>query len=152
MTQQVFLGGTCGNTTWRKEIAIPALAAAGITYFNPQLGLGEWTEACEAAELKAKDEAEVLLFVIVEEARGVASVVEVAYLLAAGRPLALALTFIPEGSSIDGQVVTAAERNDLNRGRFFVRTMAEQHGVPVFTRVEDAVQHAIALIKSKHKN
>lgn len=147
MTQQVFLGGTCGNTTWRKDIAIPALKAVGITYYDPQLGLGEWTEACEAAEMKAKAEAEVLLFIIAEETRGVASVAEVSYLLAAGRPLALALTFISEEISIDAQIVTPAERDDLNRGRIFVRTMAEHHGVPVFTTVEDAVQYAIDLVK-----
>ena len=64
MRAQVFLGGADGLTTWRRDIAIPALEAAGITYYNPQLALGEWSEACEAAEMQAKDEADILLFVI----------------------------------------------------------------------------------------
>ena len=36
--QQVFLGGSCNPTTWRKSIVIPELEANGITYYNPQVG------------------------------------------------------------------------------------------------------------------
>ena len=147
MERQVFLGGACGGTTWRRDIAIPALEAAGITYFNPQLGVGEWTPECEAAEMKAKDEADVLLFVINGETRGVASVAEAAYLLAARRPLALVLTDVSEDCHIDGQAIGPAERDDLNRGRVFIRTMAASHGVPVFSDVESAVRYAIELVK-----
>src|SRR5215472_58424 len=132
MKGQVFLGGACGQTTWRQDIAIPALESAGVSYFNPQLGIGEWTSACEAAEMKAKDEAEVLLFVITDQTRGVASVAEVAYLIAAHRSLALVLNDLTEESRIDGQTICKAEMDDLNRGRIFIRTMAAQHSVPVF--------------------
>jgi raw len=145
-TPQVFLGGTCGATTWRQKIAIPALEAAQITYYNPQLGIGEWTESCEVLEQVAKAEAEVLLFNVGGEARGVASLAEVAYLLAANRPLALVIDLIPEQAWVEGHPVTAMERRDLNRGRIYVRSMAAQHGVPVFTRVAEAVDYAIALI------
>ena len=31
----VFLGGSCNPTVWRKEIAIPNLEKAGVTFFNP---------------------------------------------------------------------------------------------------------------------
>ncbi len=148
MKKQVFLGGICGTTTWRREIAIPALEAAGVTYHNPQLEVDEWTEAHEAAEVKAKEEADVFLFVLGGETRGVGSIAEVSYLLGMGRPLALTMTFIPEGAVIDGHPVTARERADLNRGRFFVRTMAARQNVPVFTRVEEAVQYAIKLVKT----
>ena len=148
MKGQVFLGGACGQTTWRRDIAIPALEAAGVTYFNPQLGIGEWTPACEAAEMKAKNEADVHLFVINDQTRGVASVAEVAYLIAAGRPLALVLNDLTEDSRIDGEIVNKVERDDLNRGRIFIRTMAAEHSVPVFAEVEPAVQHAIELVNA----
>ena len=152
MNRQVFLGGACGTTTWRGDIAIPALEAAGITYFDPQLGVGEWTKACEAAEMKAKAEADVLLFVITGQTRGVASIAEAAYLIAARRPLALVLTDMDDGARIDGQAVTPMEKDDLNRGRIFVRTMAACHGLPVFEAVEDAVQYAIELVKTNRKD
>lgn len=147
MRHQVFLGGACGMTTWRRDIAIPLLDAAQITYYDPQLGLGEWTEAQEAAEMRAKAEADVLLFVISGQTRGVAAVGEVSYLLAAQRPLALALEFIPENALFEGRIITPLERDDLNRGRIFVRTMAAQHGVPVFDDVAEATQYAVQLIR-----
>ncbi|NOT62936.1 MAG: hypothetical protein HOP19_22225 [Acidobacteria bacterium] len=146
MKKQVFLGGACGHTTWRRALAIPALAAAGVSYVDPQLDFGAWTTAREADEMRAKDEADVLLFVINGETRGVASVAEAAYLLAARRPLALVVTDV--GDYLNGQPITASERDDLNRGRIFVRTMAACHDVPVFTEVRDAVQHAITLVQS----
>ncbi|MCW5977331.1 MAG: nucleoside 2-deoxyribosyltransferase domain-containing protein [Bryobacteraceae bacterium] len=144
MENEVFLGGACGRTTWRREIAIPRLNAAGVSYYNPQLGVGEWTPACEPAEMKAKDEAEVLLFVIHESTRGVASVGEASYLIGLGRPLALAVRMIPEGADWLG----SEERDDLNRGRIFVRSMAAAHGVPVFEHVEEGVEQAIAQVRS----
>jgi hypothetical protein len=147
MKKQVFLGGACGQTTWRRDIAIPALEAAGITWHNPQIGVGEWTAACEVADMKAKAEADVLLFVIGGTTRGVASVAEVGYLLGCRRPLALAVEDVPEGTVIDGRPVSAAERDDLNRGRLFVRTMAAQHGVPCFANLLAAVHQAITLAK-----
>lgn len=149
MKRQVFLGGACGLTTWRKDIAIPALEAVDITYYDPQLDLGAWTEAREPDEMKAKADADVLLFLISGETRGVASVAEVSYLLAARRPLVLVLEFIQQGTCIDGRCLTAAECDDLNRGRIFIRTMSLQHGVPVFKTVEDAVQHTIQLITAQ---
>lgn len=143
---QVFLGGASGITTWRRDVAIPALEAAGVTYYNPQLGLGEWTEACEDAEMRAKAAAEVLLFVVNGQTRGVATAAEVAYYLAQGRQLALSITDITDADTIDGARLTPSERDDLNRGRIFVRTMAREQGVPVFPTVAEAVQHAIRLV------
>lgn len=34
---QVFLGGSCNPTTWRKNIAIPYLEKHGVTFYNPQV-------------------------------------------------------------------------------------------------------------------
>lgn len=89
MGKSIFLGGACGGSTWRRDIAIPLLEAAGVSFHNPQLAPGAWTEGDEIEDMRAKAEAEVLLFVISEATRGVASVAEVAYLIASGRPLAL---------------------------------------------------------------
>lgn len=32
---EVFLGGSCNPTTWRADVAIPALDKCGITFYNP---------------------------------------------------------------------------------------------------------------------
>lgn len=144
MRAQVFLGGAAGLTTWRTDIAIPALDAAGITYYNPQLPLGHWSPANEPAEMQAKDEADVLLFVINAETRGVATVAEVAYYMALGRQLALSITDIPPDSTLYKQ----PEIDDLNRGRIFLRTMARQRNIPVYTEIAGAVQHAIRRLQT----
>jgi hypothetical protein len=149
MGQQVFLGGACGATDWRRRIAIPLLEQAGITYYDPQLGIGEWTPACEAAEMRAKDDAEVLLYVVSSQTRGVATCAEAAYALGSDRAVALAVADVGLSDLIDGKLPTQQERDDLNRGRIFVRTMARSAGVPVFENVESAVRHAILLIQSK---
>jgi hypothetical protein len=148
MKKQVFLGGACGHTTWRREIAIPLLEAAAVTYYDPQLAFGAWTAAREAEEMRAKDEADVLLFVINEQTRGVASLTEAAYLLAARRPLALVVTDVTPDSELNGLRLGTQECDDLNRGRIFVRTMAACHDVPVFNEISAATQHAIELAQS----
>ena len=32
---EVFLGGSCNPTTWRSDVAIPALNTLGISFYNP---------------------------------------------------------------------------------------------------------------------
>lgn len=32
---EVFLGGSCNPTTWRADVAIPALSELGISFYNP---------------------------------------------------------------------------------------------------------------------
>jgi hypothetical protein len=146
---QVFLGGASGVSTWRRDVAIPALEAAGISYCNPQLPPGAWTPAMEGAEMLAKDAAEVLVFVLNGETRGVATVAEAAYYLAAARPLALAIADLEPGAVIEGHSVSASEAADLNRGRLFLRTMARLHAVPVHDTVPAAIAHAIALVHAR---
>ncbi|MBM3735833.1 MAG: hypothetical protein FJW39_08615 [Acidobacteria bacterium] len=141
---QVFLGGSCGSTTWRRDVAIPILRQAGVTYYDPQLPPGTWTEADEVRDVQAKAAARVLLFVVSGETRAVASLCEVAYLIGQGRPLALAVEWIPEPATW----LSAFEREDLNRGRMFARTMAERHQVPVFTGAAEAARHAVTLVRA----
>jgi hypothetical protein len=116
------------------------LEDAGVSYYNPQLGVGEWGPHREAEEMRAKDDASVLLFVLSSETRGVATVGEIAYYMGLGRKLALAVSDAGE---------CFPEHEDLNRGRIFVRTMARESGVPVFADVESAVRHAIELVRRR---
>lgn len=67
---RVFLGGTCNNSPWRSEL-IPML---NIDYFNPVVE--NWTEACQAEELKQREECDYCLYVITPAMTGVYSIAE----------------------------------------------------------------------------
>jgi len=146
--KQVFLGGACGLTTWRKDIAIPLFEEAGVSYHNPQMPLGAWKEDDQYDEMRRKDECLVQLFVINSSTRGVASVAEVAYLIGARKPVAIVLEDIPAGADVYGKVIDSVEADDLNRGRIFVRAMAERHNVPIFTDIAAGTRYCIELVKS----
>jgi hypothetical protein len=102
--------------------------------------------AQEHLDTKAKAAADVLLFEIAESTRGSASIAEVSYFLGAGRPLALMIEDVPADAMFDGRAVSKSERDDLNRGRPFVKTMEAEQGVPEFTDVAPATAYTIELV------
>lgn len=62
----VFLGGTCADSTWRKELI--EMLHDNVPYFNPQVA--EWTEADAAREDACKPVARFNVFVITGDALG----------------------------------------------------------------------------------
>jgi hypothetical protein len=168
----VFLGGACNPTTWRRDVAMPALERAGVSYFNPQVD--EWHPDLIEIEANAKAGARLLLFVIGPETRGVASMVEAAELIACCRNVVLVLQDIPPGTTFAGRVRFAGrlvvsfarahtiarahssrrrasvaqelppdEVKDLNRGRAYLADVADRHGVPVYQSIEAATEEIV---------
>lgn len=133
----VFLGGSCNPTTWRKTLAIPRLEAKNITYYNPQVD--EWHEGLMAVEATHKEGARVLLFVIDNQTRGIASIAEAAYYIGRRRKVVLVI----QNHASGGGVVNDDEVKDLNRGRSYIQDFAKKHNVPVFATVNDAIHHII---------
>ena len=70
-TNTVFLGGTCNNSTWRKEL-IPLLT---IKYFDPVVD--DWTEDCMKEEIRQRKICDYVLYTITPEMMGVYSIAEV---------------------------------------------------------------------------
>ena len=62
----VFLGGTCANSTWRKDLI--SKLRDNVPYFDPQVA--EWTEADAAREDACKPVARFNVFVITGDALG----------------------------------------------------------------------------------
>ena len=79
----VFLGGSCGATTWRADVAVPYLRAHGITFFNPQQS--NWVPEMIELEHQAKQTSSVVLMVLSEQTRNVVSMIECAHLAGARR-------------------------------------------------------------------
>jgi hypothetical protein len=148
-TLEVFLGGACGNTTWRKQIAIPMFAEAGISYFDPQVE--DWRPDMVVVEAIVKERCAVLLFVVGSETRGVASMIEATQYMCEGRDVVLVLSDVKDGEEISGEKVAKNEAKDLNRGRAYIADVAKKWLIPTFVNVQDACQHIVHLILDGRK-
>jgi hypothetical protein len=142
MPARVFLGGSCGSTTWRADTVIPLLEQHDISYFSSHVA--EWHEELVGIEAAAKAGAEALLFFISDQTRGIVSMLEAAECICAGRPVFLVVAAIPDGLVIEGQAITGRDLLDLRRGRVYLRDIAARHGCTIY---EDVTGAAHALIE-----
>ena len=136
---EVFLAGTCGQSTWRDDVAIPALARAKITFYNPQLPPGKWTPDLVAVEAQAKQDAVCCLLVITKEARSAVAMLEAAELVASRRPVIL---YVEDYACLDDPSTI-----DINRGRHYLRHLAALYECPVFDTIETAVEAVVAQLR-----
>ncbi|XP_062515428.1 uncharacterized protein LOC134190904 isoform X2 [Corticium candelabrum] len=143
---QVFLGGSCNPTTWRCDIVIPILEEAGVTFYNPQVD--RWCDGLIEVEEQAKQSADLCLFVIDNQTRGVASMVEAAYLAASGHPIILVMVDFGENVEIEGIPLSPRELQDLNRGRIFVSNLMAWQGLPIFTDIATAARACCKVLNS----
>eukprot|EP00049_Salpingoeca_infusionum_P017602 m.353634 g.353634 ORF g.353634 m.353634 type:complete len:363 (+) comp16808_c0_seq1:212-1300(+) len=135
-----FLGGSCNPTTWRKEIAIPMLEQAKVPFFNPQVD--DWVPEMIELEANAKRNADWLLFVIDGQTRAIASMVEAATNVAAGRNVAVAVDAVAQGTEFGGSVARNTDLLELNAARSCLVELLAMSGVAVGT-LEQAVQQCM---------
>lgn len=92
---KVFLGGTCANTTWRKEL----IKVLDVPCFNPVVE--DWTPLCIETENREKELlCNIHLYVITKEMMGVYSIAEVVESAMTKDKITI-LHVIPEGFSPD---------------------------------------------------
>ncbi|ODN04007.1 hypothetical protein Ocin01_02658 [Orchesella cincta] len=145
---EVFLGGSCNPTTWRRDIAVPRLKDKGITYFNPQVT--DWKPALMELEHHAKENADVLFYVIDSQTRAVVVMIEVAYLVARKRKVVLVISGIKgPGSPISNEPISQIEYEDLTFGQLTLQYLVERHGVPVFNDIETALIFTEKVLRDK---
>jgi Ca2+-binding EF-hand superfamily protein len=143
---QVFLGGSCNPTTWRRDLAIPHLTNSGVTFYDPQVD--DWSPRYVELEDQAKESSEVLFFVIDNQTRGIASMVELAYLAGAGRTLVAVMLDFDVESAINGEVLKERERTDLNRGHDFLCSILHREGIPLFEDISIALNFMTNMIRT----
>ena len=115
-SQEVFLGGSCNPTTWRKDIAIPTLEKAGVKTYNPQVD--DWSPDLAEVEAKVKERCWILLFVIDKMTAATASILECTEYIVKGRRMVLVIDGeFQDGDKIAGTPVSKREMKDLNRMR-----------------------------------
>lgn len=145
----IFLGGSCDPTTWRKDLAIPHFKAAGITFYNPQVE--HWVPELIELEHQAKQTSRLLFFVANEKTRNVVSMIEISYLAGKKRTLICCLSRYPENHSIRNERLSATEWADLQGGMTVVYDLVERQGIPVFDNLAVALQCATKVIKDSIK-
>ncbi|KHN73512.1 hypothetical protein Tcan_11708 [Toxocara canis] len=80
----VFLGGSCGNTVWRRDQVIPYLEKRAITYYDPQRSV--WNEHMINEESVAKENSSLFLFVLDPATVNATSFLEIAHFAARKAP------------------------------------------------------------------
>ena len=135
----VFLGGSCNPTTWRKDIAIPLLEENNVDYYNPQVE--NWSPELMTTENYQKENAKYLLFVIDDETRAIASMIEAAHYIGLGRKVVLVI------KQVSNTTFAECEIKDLNRGRTYLHDIANQHNVIVFDLIEPAINYIVGARK-----
>uniref|UniRef100_A0A1I8F361 EF-hand domain-containing protein n=1 Tax=Macrostomum lignano TaxID=282301 RepID=A0A1I8F361_9PLAT len=142
----VFLGGACNPTTWRSDTAVPFLVKERISFYNPQVD--SWYPQLIDIENTAKDNASVLLFVLDPRTRGIASIVESAYLAGQGRNLVLV---IPDACTTGKSRIANCrwEQESIHRSLLFLIDLVERCQIPVFDSLPAALQAVKTLVKQR---
>ncbi|XP_048005066.1 uncharacterized protein LOC125240919 isoform X2 [Leguminivora glycinivorella] len=145
---EVFLGGSCNPTTWRKEIAIPKLKKMGITYFNPQVE--NWSTELMEREHRAKSDARALLFVLDSETRAIAASVEAALIAATPKLLLLVMRPYSRHQKIAQESITDEEYIELSRARATLKEAVERRGLPTFHDISSALDSAGEVLRGRN--
>lgn len=143
--RDVFLGGSCGNSRWRDEIAIPILMKHGISYYNPQLEC--WNTYCIPLEAAIKDGCQLLLFVITEDTRAMTSMIEAGFFIGQGCNIVLCIQDMKYGINIENEALTENAVDDYNRARTYLADLANRDGVPVLNNIVEALNCVVSRLK-----
>ena len=151
---QVFLGGSCNPTTWRHDQAIPYFQSRSVSFFNPQVA--DWTPDLVEIEHRAKELAPLLFFVIDNDTRALASIVEVCYLAARGRSIIVVMNPIPDKKHTKFiQSKTKHHEQDdeddyenVCEARQTLRALLRSISVPVFDNVRLALECAAFILET----
>uniref|UniRef100_A0A1I8PPY1 Raw n=1 Tax=Stomoxys calcitrans TaxID=35570 RepID=A0A1I8PPY1_STOCA len=136
---EVFLGGSCNPTTWRADVAIPALKESGISFYNPQVS--DWTPDLIELEHRAKEKARVLFFVMDSETRASAGAIEAAHIAGQNcKQLVLVLHPYRPNQSILNEHISQQEYIDLTRNQLILRELVTRRGLPVLNNIPSGLQ------------
>ena len=116
----IFLGGSCNPTTWRQDQAIPHFKGKDITFYNPQQA--NWSPEMIELEHQAKVTSQILFYVLNDQTRNVASMIEVSQYAGSNRRLIVVLNPYPGPQhTINGEQLTK-----VRRARMKSKTAAEK--------------------------
>ncbi|XP_025414537.1 uncharacterized protein LOC112686475 [Sipha flava] len=144
----VFLGGSCNPTTWRKDLAIPYLQQARLTFYNPQVD--HWSEDLIETEHAAKENASILLYVIDSQTRNVVGGIESASLTCGHRNNLVLVIHPPDavtGSTVAGEQISSREADDIREALTVLHEIATDQGILVFDNIPLALRGITQILK-----
>jgi hypothetical protein len=132
MSKKIYLGGTCNESAWRKEL-IEYLNKAKIEYFNPVVD--DWTQECMKEEIKQRGLCNFCLCVITPKMTGVYSIAEV----------------VDDSNKRPNKTIFLLLRDDgkkhFNKREWFslksVERMVKQNGAQVCYNYKDIIKYII---------
>ncbi|TKR80743.1 hypothetical protein L596_014763 [Steinernema carpocapsae] len=132
----VFLGGSCGNTVWRREVVIPYLKKRSISYYDPQRT--EWSENMIYEESVAKENSSLFLFVLDPATVNATSCLEIAYFAARKAPK-LVVVFLGQAEWSDK--AHPLDLPDRLRTCDLLDVILTKHSVPTLNSISDALDY-----------
>ncbi|XP_050411539.1 uncharacterized protein LOC126826475 isoform X2 [Patella vulgata] len=143
--RDVYLGGSYGVSTWRKNMAIPLLRRNGLSYLNPIVN--EWSYNLIPMQVAAREKCRLLLYVFTRDTRSFAAMVEAGYYIGRGCRVVLCIQYITKDAVIAGEKLSESALEDYNRGRMYLSDMASKEGIQIFDDISDSINCAISLLK-----
>ncbi|KAL8563178.1 hypothetical protein ACOMHN_061003 [Nucella lapillus] len=70
----IYLGGSCGETGWREEIAIPIIKRYGLSFHNPHVT--EWFNRLIPMQVAEREKCRLMLYVITSTTRSFSAMIE----------------------------------------------------------------------------
>uniref|UniRef100_A0A1I7XK67 TIR domain-containing protein n=1 Tax=Heterorhabditis bacteriophora TaxID=37862 RepID=A0A1I7XK67_HETBA len=130
----VFLGGSCGTTVWRRQLVIPFLKKKAISYYDPQRSV--WSENMIYEESIAKERSSLFLFVIDPATVNATSFLEIAYFAARKSPK-LVVVFL--GKTEWKEKAHPDDLPDRNRTCQLLDRILDAHDVPMLHSIQVGV-------------
>ncbi|XP_055897070.1 uncharacterized protein LOC106065173 isoform X2 [Biomphalaria glabrata] len=146
----IYLGGSCGETKWREDLAIPLLKREGVSFLNPMVT--KWSEYLIPMQAAEREKCRLLLFVIADCTRAIGAMVEAGYYIGRSCRVILCLEKLHSCSTVSGEQMTEKALQDYTRGRMYLSDMASRAGVPVFEKVTESLESAVKTIRKLNQS
>uniref|UniRef100_A0AC35UFG2 TIR domain-containing protein n=1 Tax=Rhabditophanes sp. KR3021 TaxID=114890 RepID=A0AC35UFG2_9BILA len=137
----IFLGGSCGETVWRRELVIPYLKKRNISYYDPQRAV--WSKEMIYEEAIAKENSSLFLFVLDPTTVNATSFLEIAYFATRQSPK-LVVVFLDRKEW--SHKAHPLDLPDRERTCDLIETILTRHSVPLLSSINEALDYIDEMI------
>lgn len=107
-----------------------------------------WAPELVAQEHEAIQTASVLLYVVDSQTRSIGGMIEVAYLVSAGRCVVLVADQYKLGQTIMGETLSKSEFQDLAAGQSALLALVKNQGIIIHSNLSSALQYTANILSN----